>query len=190
MIGGAAAILPDLTQPTDPTSHTRGRVQVFGDPASPTSKLIRELTYAEFCALAPINDAALSTRPAGAPAAEGLPGVPAGARGSSTLPGGRRLLRKLQNGVPASPSEPSLRAWDCTEEDHFPTLEEVRAACALGCIGGRGRERKAAGTGGIILADRAPQAAVHCACSGSAAEPPDAALSRPGASPHTHHHTH
>lgn len=37
----------------------------------------------------------------------------------------RRLLRKHKNGVPAVAHEPTLRAWACQEEDHFPTLAEV-----------------------------------------------------------------
>lgn len=36
-----------------------------------------------------------------------------------------RLLRKHKNGEPALPGEPTLRAWRCEREDHFPTLAEV-----------------------------------------------------------------
>lgn len=55
-----------------------------------------------------------------------------GASTASTASSGRaRLLRKHKNGEPAVACEPTLRSWLCQEEDHFPTLAEVRAGC--GC---------------------------------------------------------
>lgn len=50
---------------------------------------------------------------------------------ASSSASSRRLLRKHKNGTPAVPHEPTLRAWACEEEDHFPTLLEV----GLGRVG-------------------------------------------------------
>lgn len=60
----------------------------------------------------------------------------ASASTASTASSGRaRLLRKHKNGEPAVAWEPTLRSWLCQEEDHFPTLAEVR----WGWVGGAGK---------------------------------------------------
>ncbi len=104
--------------------------QVFGDAANPTSKLIRDLTYTEFCQLAPINAASgaayVQTAGAGGKEALGFSRSSSSSLGrGSARSWERRLLRKLHNHSPAVPGDASLDAWDCTEEDHFPTLEQV-----------------------------------------------------------------
>jgi hypothetical protein len=133
-----AAPRPTILSPGSPS-----RPQVSGDPASPTSKLIRELTYAEFCQLAPINNfsGAAYVQTAAGPTSTLKEEVLGSSPSSSTSSSSRlsesssssnsegshrhRLLRKLHNHSPAVPGDVSLVAWDCTEEDHFPTLEQV-----------------------------------------------------------------
>ena len=127
---------------------------MFGDPSCPTSKLIRELTYAEFCQLAPINDysgaaylqtpndstaVSISSNSSDSTTETSVDGKPASSLLSSSGSSGRpsstaslqssarraRLLRQLQNGYPARPGDASLDAWHVDEEDHFPTLQQV-----------------------------------------------------------------
>lgn len=50
---------------------------------------------------------------------------------SSAARAAARLLRKHRNGEPAVAGEPTLRAWRCEQEDHFPTLAEVRLSRGL-----------------------------------------------------------
>lgn len=122
---------------------------VFGDPSHPTSKLIQELTYAEFCQLAPINDysgAAYVQTPNHSTAmsissndsdsstvalVDSQPASSSDSQASSTTSlqsaARARLLRQLQNGYPARPGDASLDAWHVEEEDHFPTLQQVFA---------------------------------------------------------------
>lgn len=99
---------------------------MFGGADNPTSKLIRELTYEQFCQLAPINYSGLLSSSV-APASSDSCGSesesdcsPSGMRRSPS-----QLLRKLKNAVPASPGEPSLDVWGVEQEDHFPSLQQV-----------------------------------------------------------------
>ncbi len=118
---------------------------VYGDEASPTSSLVKNLSVADFKGLAPINSTASTSDLASLsgfsdddvsstaqfPFTNGS--SPPG--GNSPIPGGSprsmnnlgKLLRKHQNGEPAVPFEPSLQAWEVATEDQFPTLGEVFA---------------------------------------------------------------
>lgn len=118
---------------------------VFGDEANPTSCRIADLTSQAFRQLAPIN---VSRATAAADTGVLLGGSPtsssaslaslesfacstassaASAATSTTSSGTTRLLRKHRNDTPAEPHEPTLRSWQCEQEDHFPTLAEVFA---------------------------------------------------------------
>ena len=123
---------------------------VYGDAAAPTSRLISDLTLAQFRQLAPVleqggvgagggGDAGMEDSGADTPfGGSPLGGSPASSTFSlssldslgppaSTASSSRaRLLRKHKNGEPAVAGEPTLRPWRCEQEDHFPTLAEVR----------------------------------------------------------------
>lgn len=63
-----------------------------------------------------------------------LASMESGCTASTASSGRSRLLRKHKNGEPAVACEPTLRSWMCQEEDHFPTLAEVRRLGGLaGC---------------------------------------------------------
>ncbi len=105
---------------------------VYGDHSSPTSSLIKNLSVADFKGLAPINSTA-STSDLGSlsgfsddEASSSNSGISPPDSPRAVYPFGK-LLRKHQNGEPAVPFEPSLKAWEVSTEDHFPTLREVFA---------------------------------------------------------------
>jgi hypothetical protein len=118
---------------------------VYGDEARPVSRRIADMTAAEFRLLAPINggaeaggdadEALLGTSPASTMSLASLDSACTASSASS------RLLRKHKNDTPAAPHEPTLRTWRCEEEDHFPTLAEVRLGVA--CRPGQARPRTA-----------------------------------------------
>jgi glycerophosphoryl diester phosphodiesterase len=93
---------------------------VTGDVTAPRSRLVSELTLAEFKSLTPI--------PKGSGTSASSEAASAGAATADPLPNGMRLLRQARNDVPAEPHEPTLRAWEAEEEDALPTLAEAFAA--------------------------------------------------------------
>ena len=120
----------------------------FGDETAPLSSMVKELSLSDFKSLAPINSSSDLTSLAGASDEDtmstarmplegasplgGSPVIGGSPLGGSPLGGSPRegnlsfrLLRKHDHEVPALPLEPSLKAWEVLEEDHFPTLEEV-----------------------------------------------------------------
>lgn len=118
---------------------------VFGDSASPTSSLVKNVSLSDFKALAPIktalSDLASSSILEGAsdddvmstahmPLDGGSPmgwnsSIVSGGSPAGTSPRGNRLMRQHNNEVPAIPFEPSLQPWHVDKEDDFPTLLEV-----------------------------------------------------------------
>ena len=132
---------------------------VYGEEAAPTSRLISDMTSAEFRQLAPINstaapddsaslageDTPLGSSPCGSTVSLASMGSAISALSGTTSSSGSsgRLLRKHNNDAPALPHEPTLRTWQCEEEDHFPTLAEVFAGIpadvAFDIVSGAGR---------------------------------------------------
>jgi glycerophosphodiester phosphodiesterase len=120
---------------------------VTGEPAAPTSALIRELSLRGFKGLAlPPPSEAGSAEDGGSYAdADDLVDVRGGSAAASLAgdsprggpspeppragsPLRRRLLRAARAHLPAAPHEPTLRAWEVKTDDALPTLAEVFAA--------------------------------------------------------------
>lgn len=110
----------------------------FGDECAPTSSMLKELSLSDFKGLAPINSSSDIASMAGASDEETtsiawMPldggslsgGSPLGGSPTGGSPRGYKLLRKHNSESRAVPLEPSLKAWEVMQEDHFPTLEEV-----------------------------------------------------------------
>lgn len=102
---------------------------VAGDPSQPESRLIADMSLAEFRLLAPINGHLELADPALMEARPATSGSGSNTGGGGTPPSSRAaLLRQHRNDEPAVSHEPTLRAWEVDEEDQLPILAEVFAA--------------------------------------------------------------
>jgi hypothetical protein len=134
--------LPPASRPAGVPVIWHDNFVVYGEEAAHTSRLISDMTSAEFRQLAPINstsaaddsaslagdDTPLGSSPCGSTISLASMGSAISAlSGMTSSSSSGRLLRKHNNDVPAQPNEPTLRTWQCEEEDHFPTLAEVFA---------------------------------------------------------------
>ncbi|KDD75496.1 glycerophosphoryl diester phosphodiesterase [Helicosporidium sp. ATCC 50920] len=109
---------------------------ITGTSAAPRSRLVAELTSAEFRRLLQARGASLLSDPQEqAQEMRGLGPDQVHTPGGTPAPLGSAgaLLRALRNDSPAEPNDPSLRPWECAEGDTLlPCLEDLFEALPPG----------------------------------------------------------